>query len=145
MNHRVTIDTDHIEINLTESQLSAFAAIAEEAARRMRMPGAHTCEGFALTADDKSAGIWSAEAVKCDVLGWVLRAAAEKLDDHTERRMRCLDASICIGQRVLRLTGRSMIEMNDADGCEAAATALDQAAASYSSELERRQYLKRYR
>lgn len=123
---------------LSDLQLARYARIAEQAVLSMCKPGAHTCEGVALTADDRSASLWSSDAVKCDALGWVLRASASELNDSSESRIRCIHASDYIGQRVFQLTRRSMIELNDTDGCEAVAAALTKAAESFREELEQR-------
>lgn len=124
---------------LSDWQLDTYARITEHAVQSMCQPGAHTCEGVALTADDRGTSLWSSDAVKCDALGWILRAAAAELNDSSEARARCVRASSYIGLRVFRLTGRSMIELNDADGCEAVAQALTKAVQSFRDELAARQ------
>lgn len=127
-----------LETNLTNDQLKTLAVIAEKAAVELRQPGAFTQDGVSLDANDRSVELWSGAAVKHDVLGWILRIAAKELNDSSEQRARCVRASSHIGRRVFECCGRSMIDINDRDGCDAVADALTRAAASFRSDVRYR-------
>jgi hypothetical protein len=134
------MDTDREEQLCTRSipvqLLEQYARVAEEAAKQIVKPGAFAEDGVSLDANDQSTELWT--AVKHDVLGWVTRAADEILTGGTHRPIPCDYAALHIGRRIYHLTGRSMIEINDADGCMAAATALLSAAAALRSEYNER-------
>lgn len=132
---------------LTDWQLETYARITDQAVACMCKPGAHTCEGVALTADDRSTGLWAEDLAKCDALGWILRAAVAELNDTSKGTARAIRASSYIGRQVYQLTGRSMIELNDAEGCDVVAAALTAAAQSFRDELESRavRHTPRYR
>jgi hypothetical protein len=121
-----------------EDPLSQYARIIDETIVRIREPGAFTRKGFAFNPDGGSASVWETQTAARDVLGWLVVVATAQSPPYwteTDGHTRCFRIAERIGERVLELTGRSMIDISDEDGQIAIIRALSAAAASFREEL----------
>jgi hypothetical protein len=125
-----------LDRTLSDRQLEAYSEIATATIEKLRQPGTFTSEGVSLDAEGNSVDMWSEQSVQSDVLGWLIKAAALTLNDTSERRALSIIATVHIGKRARALTGRSIIDINDSDGCEAIIAILKKTADSFREELK---------
>ena len=115
-----------------------LAAIATATAKALQNPSVFTDEHVAVDAAGQSISLWSTQAAKRDVLGWILISAQKVLNDQSRGHGTCYRASVLINNVVLNEVvierrRRSLIEIADTDGRIAAITALNVAAAALES------------
>lgn len=104
------------------------ARIARAAAVAMRTPGAFAIGGLSYTSHNRPANVFSASAMKCDGLGWILKKAREMLKLNKNSINAAYRVSEILNQEILDRTGNSLVALGDEEGGHALAKILQEIA-----------------
>lgn len=75
---------------------------------------------LSLDANGTSSSVWSDESTQRDALGWILKKSFDHiLADHSKIRPLAYRFSEEINEKVLLITGRSLVTVSEEDGREA--------------------------
>lgn len=113
------------KVSIPKPQL---AYIADAAAEAMTSPTTFTRLGVAFDRCGRPTGVFSDDAVKCDALGWILKKSCDELALTKKNRHIAYRVSEILNKEVLRLTGRSIVALNDEEGRTAIVGALREVA-----------------
>jgi hypothetical protein len=101
-----------------------LAYIAEAAADTMCAPAAVTRLGLSFDRSGRPVSVFSQDAVKCDALGWIIKKSCDELAINKHNRKIAYRVSEILDQKVIELTGCTLVTLNDEYGRSAVIAAL---------------------
>lgn len=99
---------------------NALVQVLEDVVDALGSESSFAPHDLSLDANGTSSSVWSDEPTQRDALGWILKKAFDHiLADHKRIRPLAYRFSEEINEKVLQITGRSLVAVSEEDGREA--------------------------